>query len=1025
MNSQVSFVCDYDSDSDCVIVAEFDAPSASDAGVATIYRRIVPDESLVPKEENLADDEAAHIDSFAFLEMAIYNDASTPVTSYSEDNGSIDLSDAVTTCIIPPSQGFEDNPSDCILASSDTPHELSYESKDDVPLCELRNRSRSMSPSFHGFSEEKFAAHPFLHYFEALQSPASPPFIGFEPSECFIHKIKDKKFSAAGLSRFGDQNIVVEAESNNVSSRKIDTRKPRKKSARAKKSSRISETATDCAPGPEPSAVDRIEHTVVSVPARKGSEEISKRVEVSDKDNCTPEAADIGVIQSDTRNKELHVVLHRCDIQIASVFSLASSVDENAPLNGRRVSVDNSPHSSENLVNEANFSSVAVCSNAVQGETQDCRIDSTISEDTSSFPQDQSPISSMGQVDALPTRSCSTRKKRLPRYLIEYDLGDFERDTVVKRLEKSLQNVKCNQTRTRSLEQQKRIARLHQFIADREFELLYHIRKQLYDPAPRCLGCWAHLKKDADSPPYEFCVKCLYLYLRDWWNRCRRPVQPDEDGECDHAQSMAELNIIRQGRQNLDLRHDGEEMEMRERYLQGGKIIGMYRYFYPALTEHERWTLWLDNNAVSRHFLACSSAGSESICPHCLGSFNEMFINLHKKTCSRSKALACSCGATGFRAGAGLATHQRYCQEHQNSLRLLSDRKTGRVSTRESPALTRNHEASLEVSAPVVRRPAMLPNVDTRPVASKTTAKGIVRAIRPRARQIKRPSTAIPKPPVVKPRLNLNKSTVRGVKAPRLNIDPRLYSVSALRTEDWNPESSSSEDLRNPATEDSSVGFACAHPSNLSEQASPTQLRSSLEQIVCTPTVFPLTTETGLRTDTGPISLANPLRGIETTGPSVTAVDIGPKSPARSSLFPAKFSVDVPIPIQGVHTPSVASISVRCEKPPVKRGPNLALPQIASTLKRTFGLRRNTEAASSYAKAPTLPFTSTTGNAPHMACSKCFMYQDHQDCAGGMACVCSFRCPRLSELRSHISICPSALADCFPQKIDSDDHSVS
>ncbi|KAJ8674485.1 hypothetical protein QAD02_005747 [Eretmocerus hayati] len=216
MNSQVSFVRDYDSDSDCVIVAEFDAPSASDAGVATIYGRIVPDESFVPKEENLPDDEAAHIDSFAFLEMATYDDASTPVTSYSEDNGSIDLSDAVTTCITPPPQGFEDNPPDCILTSSDTPHELSYESKDDVPLCELRDRSRSMSPSFHGSSEEKFAAHPFLHYFETLQRPASPPFIGFEPSECFIHKIKDEKFSAAGLSRFGDQNIVVEAESNNV-----------------------------------------------------------------------------------------------------------------------------------------------------------------------------------------------------------------------------------------------------------------------------------------------------------------------------------------------------------------------------------------------------------------------------------------------------------------------------------------------------------------------------------------------------------------------------------------------------------------------------------------------------------------------------------------------------------------------------------------------------------------------------------------------------------------------------------------
>ncbi|KAJ8673799.1 hypothetical protein QAD02_005061 [Eretmocerus hayati] len=643
MNSQVSFVRDYDSD--CVIVAEFDAPSASDAGVATIYGRIVPDESFVPKEENLADDEAAHIDTFAFLEMAIYDDASTPITLYSEDNGSIDSSDAVTTCIISPSQGFEDNPSDCILASSDTPHELSYESKDNVPLCEPRNRSRSMSPSFHGFSEEKFAAHPFLQYFETLQRPASPPFIGFEPSECSLYKIKDEKFSAAGLSRFGDQNIVVEAESNNVyvqeswqpvvrpglvereritvakyhrtkknvpknspsrSSRKIDTRKPCKKSARAKKSSKISETATDCASGPEPSAVDRIEQPVVSVPARKVPEKISKRVEVSDEDNCTLEAADIGVIQSDTRNKELHVVLHRCDIQIASVFSLASSVDENAPLNGRRVSVDNSPHSSESLVNEANFSSVAVCSSAVQGKTQDCRIDSTISEDTSSFPQDQSPISSMGQVDALPTRSCSTRKKRLPRYLIEYDLGDFEKDTVVKRLEKSLQNVKCNQTRTRSLEPQKRIARLHQLIADREFELLYHTRKQLYDPAPRCPGCWAHSKKDADTPPYEFCVKCLYLYLRDWWNRCRRPVQPDEDGECDHAQLMAELNIIRQGRQNLDLRHifeEGDEEELTELFARGGVIINLYRQLYPVLSDYERFILWAEGPNAAREIL--------------------------------------------------------------------------------------------------------------------------------------------------------------------------------------------------------------------------------------------------------------------------------------------------------------------------------------------------------------------------------------------------------------------------------------
>ncbi|KAJ8677190.1 hypothetical protein QAD02_012977 [Eretmocerus hayati] len=53
----------------------------------------------------------------------------------------------------------------------------------------------------------------------------------------------------------------------------------------------------------------------------------------------------------------------------------------------------------------------------------------------------------------------------------------------------------------------------------------------------------------------HLCGACSYLYLRDWWNRCRRPVQPDEDGECDHAQLMAELNIIRQGRQNLDLRH--------------------------------------------------------------------------------------------------------------------------------------------------------------------------------------------------------------------------------------------------------------------------------------------------------------------------------------------------------------------------------------------------------------------------------------------------------------------------------------
>ncbi|KAJ8672411.1 hypothetical protein QAD02_003670 [Eretmocerus hayati] len=244
---------------------------------------------------------------------------------------------------------------------------------------------------------------------------------------------------------------------------------------------------------------------MVSVPAREQSEKILNRVE----DNCTLGAADIGVIQSDTRNKELHVVLHRCDIQIARVFSLAPSVDENAPLSERRVSLDDSPCSSRKIIDGANFSSIAACSSTVQGETQDCRIDSTTSEGTPSFSQNQSPLSPMGQADALPTRSCSTRKKRLPLHLIEYDLGDFEEDTAVKRLEKSLQNVKCNQTRTRSLEPQKRIARLHQLIADQEFELLYHTRKQLYDPAPRCPGCWAHSKKDADSPPYEFCVKCL------------------------------------------------------------------------------------------------------------------------------------------------------------------------------------------------------------------------------------------------------------------------------------------------------------------------------------------------------------------------------------------------------------------------------------------------------------------------------------------------------------------------------------
>ncbi|KAJ8672410.1 hypothetical protein QAD02_003669 [Eretmocerus hayati] len=291
MNSQVSFVRDYDSDSDCVIVAEFDAPSASDAGVATICGRIVPDENFVSKEENSAEDEAAHIDPFAFLEMAIYDDASTPVASYSEDNGSINSTDAVAAYVIPPPQGFDrqDNPLDRMPLSSDTPRDLTCDSKGDVPLYELRNRSRSMSPSFHGFSEERFAAHPFLHYFEALQRLASPPFIGLEPSECFIHKIKEEKFSAAGLSRFGDQNIIVEAESNDVyvqeswqpvvrpefverermtvakyhrtkknvpknfpsrSSHKIDTREPRKKSARANKSSKTSETATDCISGP-------------------------------------------------------------------------------------------------------------------------------------------------------------------------------------------------------------------------------------------------------------------------------------------------------------------------------------------------------------------------------------------------------------------------------------------------------------------------------------------------------------------------------------------------------------------------------------------------------------------------------------------------------------------------------------------------------------------------------------------------------------------------------------------------------
>ncbi|KAJ8675714.1 hypothetical protein QAD02_011500 [Eretmocerus hayati] len=349
MNSQVSFVRDYDTDGDCVIVAEFDAPSDNEAGVTTIYGRIVPDENFSPKEENSAEDGSAHFDSFAFLEMAIYDDASTPVALYSEDDGSINLCDAVTAYIIPPPQGFEDN------------------------------------------------------LLDSLQRPASPPFIGFESSECFIHKIKDEKFSTADLSRFGDGNIIVEDESNNVyvqeswqpvvwpglverermtaakyhrlerngskkspsrSFRNIDAGKPRKESARAKKSSKILEIAADCSSGPESSVVDRIAQLMVSVPARKQTGKILKSVEISDKDNCTVEAADIGVFHPDTRDKELHVVLHRCDIQSASVFSLAHSVDENAALNERRVSLDNSTCSSGHVLDEANFSSVAACSNA-------------------------------------------------------------------------------------------------------------------------------------------------------------------------------------------------------------------------------------------------------------------------------------------------------------------------------------------------------------------------------------------------------------------------------------------------------------------------------------------------------------------------------------------------------------------------------------------------------------------------------------------------------------------------------------
>ncbi|KAJ8666778.1 hypothetical protein QAD02_008440 [Eretmocerus hayati] len=91
----------------------------------------------------------------------------------------------------------------------------------------------------------------------------------------------------------------------------------------------------------------------------------------------------------------------------------------------------------------------------------------------------------------------------------------------------------------------------------------------------------------------------------------------------------------------------------------------------------------------------------------------------------------------------------------------------------------------------------------------------------------------------------------------------------------------------------------------------------------------------------------------------------------------------------------------------------------------TVGSRHHTVAAFSCAKASDSLPTLSLNNAAQIACSKCFMYQGHHDCAGGMACVCSFRCPKLSELRNHISIRPSAIADCFPQRIHSDNNSVS
>ncbi|KAJ8682635.1 hypothetical protein QAD02_018427 [Eretmocerus hayati] len=412
---------------------------------------------------------------------------------------------------------------------------------------------------------------------------------------------------------------------------------------------------------------------------------------------------------------------------------------------------------------------------------------------------------------------------------------------------------------------------------------------------------------------------------------------------------------------------------------------------------------YIGSSGIGRHLERCTSTTKGSVCPTCSGCFAAEFLKYHSRVCDLVRV--CLCGRSDFATGAALTNHQRCCPEHLNSLKRPAKPKPvadeGGAPTR---ACNPRNVSFVRRASPVIASSQRC-STSCNPAKRSRVVHDVDRTVKRRVILVPK-TRSTPTATLADPWMTASVS-LRG--ANRKSPSDPLGLVSASK-----PRDSTNLPLTSATTPKPNVF-----------------LERQLVPVPDASTIHPKILENFLYTPTSLNTPGTPLE--DGTQPRMSYVPVSLTEDRNTSSSAEEFISSTPED----YVPSAICAGSSAEQPELPSSTLTSLDvsvshsssdlenKNVSASNETVGSRHHTIASSSCAKASDLMPTLSISNAAQIACSKCFMYQGHHDCAGGMACVCGFRCSKLSELRNHISICPSAIADCFPQGIHSDNNSVS